>query len=494
MGLLLMALGGCGRFGFGVAPETDGGTDAIVPSGDAAIVDGATDGFTERSDAAPSDASEAEDGSEVEDGTFDMTTTDASIDAGPPDATADMDDSVALTLLLTGDGTGDVAIDGVPRACGRSCTSRYPRGTTLSLAARPDAEAWFRGWAVGPCSGRAMCSVTLDEDVTIEADFTPRPNRIFVTSEAYDGNLGGLAGADAICQGHADAASLTGTWRALISTSTTSWLDRLAGLRGWVRVDGQPVLDFPLSTARMLGVVSLDELGATQYHEPIWMLHSGATEACDDYTSAASDRQGLGEHTWRAASWNAGGEAVPCNELRRLLCAEADIYQAVSPIQARGRGAFTTTGTWSVSTGRPTADALCATEASSAGRTGTYLALLAHAGERPLDRFDLDGPPWVRHDGLAFLPTARDWETAVYFDVAPSLTATGAAQGFSFAFEGARGPAGVGPVNNCNNWTFGSGTSLSSFCGYTWRASANCGEEASGVACTANVRVFCLEE
>ncbi|NUN04819.1 MAG: DUF1554 domain-containing protein [Bdellovibrio sp.] len=51
--------------------------------------------------------------------------------------------------------------------------------------------------------------------------------RMFVTSTTYDGNLGGIAGADAKCQARADAASLGGTWKAIISDSTTSAKSRM---------------------------------------------------------------------------------------------------------------------------------------------------------------------------------------------------------------------------------------------------------------------------
>ncbi len=46
--------------------------------------------------------------------------------------------------------------------------------------------------------------------------------RVFVTSESYSGNLGGLDGADAKCQARADAANLPGTYRAWVSDSTGS--------------------------------------------------------------------------------------------------------------------------------------------------------------------------------------------------------------------------------------------------------------------------------
>ncbi len=51
---------------------------------------------------------------------------------------------------------------------------------------------------------------------------------VFVSSATdYTGNLGGLAGADAKCQARADAAGLTGTYKAWLSSSTVSASSRL---------------------------------------------------------------------------------------------------------------------------------------------------------------------------------------------------------------------------------------------------------------------------
>lgn len=46
--------------------------------------------------------------------------------------------------------------------------------------------------------------------------------RVFVTSTSYDGNLGGLSGADAKCLTQAGLGGLTGTYRAWLSTSISS--------------------------------------------------------------------------------------------------------------------------------------------------------------------------------------------------------------------------------------------------------------------------------
>jgi len=48
------------------------------------------------------------------------------------------------------------------------------------------------------------------------------PCRVFLSSTTYDGNLGGLSGADAKCQGLAAAAGLPGAYRAWLSDATSS--------------------------------------------------------------------------------------------------------------------------------------------------------------------------------------------------------------------------------------------------------------------------------
>lgn len=50
---------------------------------------------------------------------------------------------------------------------------------------------------------------------------------VFITSQVFNGNLGGLAGADAKCQQLATAAGLGGTYKAWLSDSTTDARDRL---------------------------------------------------------------------------------------------------------------------------------------------------------------------------------------------------------------------------------------------------------------------------
>lgn len=50
---------------------------------------------------------------------------------------------------------------------------------------------------------------------------------VFLTSDEHTGNMGGLAGADAICQARARSAGLQGTFKAWLSDSNTSAAERL---------------------------------------------------------------------------------------------------------------------------------------------------------------------------------------------------------------------------------------------------------------------------
>jgi hypothetical protein len=64
--------------------------------------------------------------------------------------------------------------------------------------------------------------------------------RVFVTSALYTGDLGGVAAADQACQSLAQAASLGGTYKAWLSTTTVAAPSRFAGALNWryVLVDG----------------------------------------------------------------------------------------------------------------------------------------------------------------------------------------------------------------------------------------------------------------
>ncbi len=76
----------------------------------------------------------------------------------------------------------------------------------------------FNGAADGVCDAKGAC---------VTAASTTGSCVVFLTSDEYSGNLGGLAGADAICQRLAQAAGLKGTFNAWLSDSKQSAAQRL---------------------------------------------------------------------------------------------------------------------------------------------------------------------------------------------------------------------------------------------------------------------------
>ena len=87
--------------------------------------------------------------------------------------------------------------------------------------------------------GEALVGFSADLVGNVVLDCTPFPAaplsafKVLVTSSAHTVNLGGLAGADASCQGLADAAGLDGTFTAWLSDSTTDARDRLPTNASW---------------------------------------------------------------------------------------------------------------------------------------------------------------------------------------------------------------------------------------------------------------------
>jgi hypothetical protein len=91
--------------------------------------------------------------------------------------------------------------------------------------------------------------------------------RVFVTSNIYRGDLGGLLGADAKCQALADAAGLGGEFKAWLSAAGpgNSAADRLTHATGpYVRVDGVQVAAnwTDLVDGLLSAPISIDEHGA----------------------------------------------------------------------------------------------------------------------------------------------------------------------------------------------------------------------------------------
>ncbi len=157
------------------------------------------------------------------------------------------------------------------------------------------------------------------------------PGKVFLTSTTYNGNLGGLAGADAKCQARAQAAGLTGTWKAWLSAIDGDARDRITN-HEYVRTDGALVainLD-DLTDGTIANPINIDENGNKVTSNPFpWTAtkSSGvlktASATCD--SSSWTSMAGLG---WIGAAdytdgmWTETALASACGTTKRLYCFE----------------------------------------------------------------------------------------------------------------------------------------------------------------------------
>lgn len=161
---------------------------------------------------------------------------------------------------------------------------------------------------------------------------------LFLSSQSYSANLGGLAGADQKCEQLADAAGLPGTFRAILSTSTTSARDRIT-IRGSVgdtkgRLLANNAGDFWDGSLAQL--VSYDEKGRYVSVSIVWtgtefngVRDTGPyTTYCDNWTSTSGAKGcEVGRTDHRDAKWisiyGSGDQpAHACSNMSRIYCIE----------------------------------------------------------------------------------------------------------------------------------------------------------------------------
>lgn len=166
--------------------------------------------------------------------------------------------------------------------------------------------------------------------------------RVFVTSQLYAANLGGLAGADAKCQALADAAGIGGTYRAWLSVdSNSSPATRFTRSPGaYALVDGTVIatswsdlvdgtLQNPIRLTERGGAppTSTDSCGFAS----VWTntgadgagFADGAMYSCSNFTELTGRSQ-LGRHDVTGSNWSQACTSSPlsCSLRSPLFCFE----------------------------------------------------------------------------------------------------------------------------------------------------------------------------
>jgi protocatechuate 3,4-dioxygenase beta subunit len=110
-----------------------------------------------------------------------------------------------LTVVKCGTGTGTVSGTGGGIECGSDCSEAYPDGTALILTAAADAGSTFTGWTNCDNPNGTQCTVTMNADKTVTANFT-----LTAANDGGAGAGGGDSGAGAGTGGGATGGGATG--------------------------------------------------------------------------------------------------------------------------------------------------------------------------------------------------------------------------------------------------------------------------------------------
>jgi hypothetical protein len=286
-----------------------------------------------------------------------------------------------------------------------------------------------------------------------------------------------------------------------MSTGAASASRRVGSARGFIRVDGKPVADTLGPGAPIYFPPSLTETGAVAPYYPMTMTGTNemgelaAGYNCSDWTDT-NNQAGLllGDPYGSAGAWTtASGSGCGGNWL--IYCIGTGIQRPLQREVTFGRIAFASSGTLPADSGLAAADKVCASEARDAGLPGSYKALLASEGASAASRFNLQGAPWVRRDGVPIVEQASDLGRGKL--IAPIAANAAGAYDFNltFAWAGAVTPADAGTAEStCASWTSraetalgrgGRPTSISPYLGFgTFNLSCGYG----------NYRVYCLQE
>jgi YVTN family beta-propeller protein len=139
---------------------------------------------------------------------------------GDTPVTATFQPASTLTVMNTGPATGSVSVSGNP--CFSTCSTQFATGSQVTLTA-PSSPGGptFMGWSGGGCSGTGSCTVTLNGDVTVSANFAFVYSTVSV-SLAGAGTGTVVSNPSGLSCGSACSASFVNTASVLLSATPTN--------------------------------------------------------------------------------------------------------------------------------------------------------------------------------------------------------------------------------------------------------------------------------
>jgi cysteine-rich repeat protein len=207
-----------------------------------------------------------------------------------------------MGIVVSADGTA--IIGGSPNDVGVAVcddwTSESADDSFVATEPHFGAGSWNEALGAAPCAGefRLFC---FQKDFANALMFEPAEGRkAFLSNQPWT-PTGGLAGADARCTQDAVAAGLTGTFKALLATSSSSAASRFSDGLPWVRLDGVLIVNTPSElfsgTAYLLAPLQLTADGVYRRNSGGWSgsayISSTGTHTCNDWTSSLATDFGV---------------------------------------------------------------------------------------------------------------------------------------------------------------------------------------------------------
>jgi ELWxxDGT repeat protein/uncharacterized repeat protein (TIGR03803 family) len=150
----------------------------------------------------------------------------------------------SLTAALAGPGSGTVTSMPAGIDCGSTCSHEFDYGTIVELVAAADAGATFAGWS-GDCSGLTTCTVTMDQEHSVNATFNTATTLVTVMAVGEGAGTVSSTPAGISCPGTCSARFDYGTAISLSAapdsgSELTSWSGDCGGTDPCLFVADQP--------------------------------------------------------------------------------------------------------------------------------------------------------------------------------------------------------------------------------------------------------------
>jgi hypothetical protein len=290
-----------------------------------------------------------------------------------------------------------------------------------------------------------------------------------VTSNEFNGAMGGLAGADELCMTAARAGNKGGTWKAWLSSSTEAAIDRMTVDGPWYQeiAGGSLTKTFNNKanfTTTPLATLGVNEQGvamsnAADARHWTGTLSSGkaSAENCVNWTNGTSANGGSIGNGY--SSWSFVNESASCSYKYSLVCFEQSRLPEPAPTPTTKKRVFVTSNEFNGAMGGLAgADELCMTAARAGNKGGTWKAWLSSSTEAAIDRMTVDGP-WYQE--IAGGSLTKTFNNKANFTTTPLATLGVNEQGVAMSnaadarhWTGTLS-SGKASAENCVNWTNG---------------------------------------